>query len=141
MCAALPAPRQLPEHAPGRRGQVSGGKHHFSPSLPPFLLSIQLYQGITDILKSYMCNVYNLMTLDTCMHVLCHHHTHSGKHIHHFQKFPCIPLFCFDRVFFSCLRTLSMTSTLLANSEGHNAKSLTVGTELHSSSLGLAHLE
>ena len=44
-------------------------------------------------------------------------------------------------VFFSCLRTLSVRSTLLANFEGCNAGSLTVGTELYSSSLELAHLE
>ena len=67
------------------------GSITFSPSLPPFLLSIQPYQGIVDILKSYKFNVYNLMTLDTCMHLLRHHHHHGGKHIHHFQKFPCIP--------------------------------------------------
>ena len=66
------------------------------PSLPSFLLSIQLYQGVIDILKSYVFNVCNLMTLDTCVYLLCHHHNHSGKHIHHFQKFPCIPLFCSD---------------------------------------------
>ena len=47
---------------------------------------------ITGMLKTAHNHVHSLLSLDICIHLCSHHHNPRDKQIHHFQKFPCIPL-------------------------------------------------
>ena len=48
-------------------------------------------------------NVYNLMSLDICMHQWNYHQNHDNRHTYHLQKFPSVPFFFHKNIYIKSL--------------------------------------
>ena len=63
-------------------------------------LSEWWHWGIIDPQKWHIFNVYNSMSLGSCLHWWNHAYIPGNKYVHHLPKFPCVPfwvclfLFC-----------------------------------------------
>lgn len=75
------------------------------------------YNVYTHTHKLYICNLYDWMSLVISMHPWNHCHNQGNRHFHHFQNFPCSPLFFGFVCFVFVERTLTMRSTFLTMSK------------------------